>query len=607
MNFTKTLIISVIVTVTFGILLTSNIAIVKYSVTENTQVESFLFENYTENDNFEDDITEIEKVSAPNAVTEVLGWELGDQQSNIGVPYISGGITAVCVGLAENVAVLVETVSLSEFPESRGNSIADMFQRLVYDPTEAVYGIPRESQIFPGSHDLVLVLIDELYHTEWSGIGGVYGGQYNGYEQISARVDIDWRTVTHEYQHCIYNHVSDYNRERWFNEGMAEFWPNYLGIQTTNRCADHFMEEVEDSQNIPLLEWSRNLGAGQESGSYGISFMFVFYVYEHFGIDFIRTLIEETNMTFYEAINHHLPLYGYPDMDFRDVFFNFEIANRLNEQSIDPMWGYKYTNFFIQYDTKVYASDLPVIDHQFNTHHWAAENHEVGLSNPAFAALKYTFNGSSSGDFDAHVIGSSYYNSSNIKKVVSQMTIDPVTQDGELIFILPEKVSNVYFLVANANGPEEGIDISDQELKNSLRDSSTLSIETFDPGLVGTINTLDYADRAFTVTADVNWDLETTLVENDLAPHVVLYDADGEFAFNLQGYLSYNAASDSWNGTLQLTEDIKSGDYVIKLFVRGVELDTLEGKVTGSSAPGFLFVQIFFTTIFAVLWKKRKN
>ena len=388
---------------------------------------------------------------------------------------------------------------------------------------------------------------------------------------------------------------------------MSEFWPNFLTLETTNRCSERFMEALESGygQNIPLMEFAPD-GSPFYSASYGMSFAFVFYIYEQFGIDFVRTVLEDSNLSVAQAIDHQLPLFGYPDMDFRDVFFNFQMTLRLNKEEFDPKWGYHGLNIYVPVGETDNAVSLPV-DVNLDVFHWAGESHSLNVNNPSFAALKYTFNGSSSGDFDVHVIGSSYYNYSYTEEYVSKMRINNDTQNGELVFILPEKVAYVYINVANANGPDYGYDVVNSEVYAELRDSASIHIETFNPGLVGTIDSLEYIDRTFTVTATVDWDLESTLEDNDLAPHVVLYDADGEFAFNLQAYLSYNAATESWNGTLDLTEDIKSGDYAIKLFVRGVELDTSEGKVTGSSAPSFLFLSLSLAFISLFLIRRRKD
>ena len=186
------------------------------------------------------------------------------------------------------------------------------------------------------------------------------------------------------------------------------------------------------------------------------------------------------------------------------------------------------------------------------------------------------------------------------------MTINNDTQDGELVFILPAKVAYVYINVANANGPDYGYDLADTAALNLARDSVSVQIEEYDPELVGAINTIDYNDRNFNITAEVDWNLDTTLLENDIAPHVVLYDADGEFAFNLQNYLTWDEESGEWVGQLNISEDIKAGKYIIKLFIGGVELDSVEGSVSGASAPGFLFFSLSLALATLIFIRKKK-
>ena len=66
------------ITATFCILITSNIALIQYSVTEKTQVESFLYDQYTEFDISEETIDNIEttvKLNSPDQDEEILGWK----------------------------------------------------------------------------------------------------------------------------------------------------------------------------------------------------------------------------------------------------------------------------------------------------------------------------------------------------------------------------------------------------------------------------------------------------------------------------------------------------------------------------------------------------
>ena len=578
------------------LILFSNITIANSTIQEN----KLTIKNIDYFNNNSRNIKDIAEKSIQDE--ELLGWQLGDQQTNI----IASGftITAICVGISDNVVVLIESTLLDQFTEVRGNNIAEDIQNRIYDPTAVNLGTPKESNDYPGCHAVAIIIVDSSErYIAWSSAYNY--GQSNGYEAICIKENVDLVSITTRYLFCVYRNLRNDITDLWFIEGIAALWPNFLGIQTTNRCSDAVMDSIDTSggQNTALLEFMLS-GTALGPISYGISFVFAFYLYEQFGIEFIRAVILDNNLSITQSITKQLPLFNFENLVFKDVFLNFEMALRLNDETYNPKWGFHGLNLNIPTFSQDSASSLP-LDYNIQLQHWAGKSHMLSISNPSFNALKYRFNGSSEGDFDVHVIGSSYYNSTNIKKVVSEMTIDPETQDGELIFILPEKASNVFLNIANANGPENGSIIYTVEEYSNLRDSASFQIETFDSGLVGTIDSLEYDDKVFTVTASVDWDLDTKLEDNDLAPHVVLYDADGEFAFNLKTYLTFNDLTEKWEGQLEISDDIKSGDYVIKLFVRGVELDSEESTVTGSSAPSFLFLSLSFAFICLVSVRRR--
>ena len=93
-------------------------------------------------------------------------------------------------------------------------------------------------------------------------------------------------TVTHEHQHLIQFHV-DGNERRWFNEGLSQlaehlngFHPRYVG--------DYNLIDFLNDPDLPLGGWSF---AGADIGRhYGASYLFLVYLYEQFGLEFIQTV-----------------------------------------------------------------------------------------------------------------------------------------------------------------------------------------------------------------------------------------------------------------------------------------------------------------------------
>lgn len=92
-------------------------------------------------------------------------------------------------------------------------------------------------------------------------------------------------TLAHEHQHLIQYHV-DGNEQRWFNEGLSQlaehlngFHPRYVG--------SYNMIDYLDNTDLSLNGWSN----GYDMGSYyGSAYLFMVYLYEQFGLEFIRAL-----------------------------------------------------------------------------------------------------------------------------------------------------------------------------------------------------------------------------------------------------------------------------------------------------------------------------
>ena len=130
----KTIIIVSMALMILSFMTFSNIAVIQGVTQENTNLIEFLRQFNTVDVNNEEIV--VNKITVTEKIvqdTVVLGWEIEDQQSGINVPGFT--ITGVCVGIYENTVVLVESTLLSEYPVSRGNSIAEDFQTKIYTPT----------------------------------------------------------------------------------------------------------------------------------------------------------------------------------------------------------------------------------------------------------------------------------------------------------------------------------------------------------------------------------------------------------------------------------------------------------------------------------------
>jgi immune inhibitor A len=86
----------------------------------------------------------------------------------------------------------------------------------------------------------------------------------------------------HEFQHMIHWNL-DRNEDTWVNEGFSEMIEHLLGYQMGG--FDYLYSRNTD---IPLLRWPSEVGSAGEH--YGQAFLFMTYLYNRLGTDFIRSL-----------------------------------------------------------------------------------------------------------------------------------------------------------------------------------------------------------------------------------------------------------------------------------------------------------------------------
>jgi immune inhibitor A len=118
--------------------------------------------------------------------------------------------------------------------------------------------------------------------------------QSNGHEMFYISADgVDLSSnyiesvLAHEFQHMVHWNV-DRNEETWVNEGFSELVEIILGYEIGG--FDYLFTQKTD---IPLLHWPAEPGtAGQH---YGQVFLFMTYLYDRFGWDFMHALAVNTS------------------------------------------------------------------------------------------------------------------------------------------------------------------------------------------------------------------------------------------------------------------------------------------------------------------------
>ncbi len=132
-------------------------------------------------------------------------------------------------------------------------------------------------------------------------------------------------TLAHEHQHLLQFYV-DGNERRWLNEGLSQlaehlngFDPQAIGIANVSRflaAPDHYLSGwLFDDRDV-----ARN---------YGAAYLFLVYLYEQFGLDFIKAVATSEHDGLASIQTALAGLDGAPDVD--AVFADWILANLLDD------------------------------------------------------------------------------------------------------------------------------------------------------------------------------------------------------------------------------------------------------------------------------------
>ena len=126
--------------------------------------------------------------------------------------------------------------------------------------------------------------------------------------------------LSHELQHAIHWH-GDPTEETWVNEGLAEVAVTVAGYRPSSQGA--FLR----SPTTSLVNWPADSAT---SLHYGAAFLFFRYLTSHYvPTGGLKLLVEEQSDGI-SGVNSYLARRGY-DLDFRDIFKDWIIANYLDE------------------------------------------------------------------------------------------------------------------------------------------------------------------------------------------------------------------------------------------------------------------------------------
>lgn len=237
---------------------------------------------------------------------------------------------------------------------SQCDEIREAFDSDIYPKGTELAGNPDGTLGDIDGDPRVTVYIGPFFEKSGGLLGGFYEamndleGTYSNYREM-VFIDVDRPvaeaicTITHEFNHLIwFNHEMD---EAYFLlEGLANLAIQYTGYRSTivEEQVRRFTESPQDS----LLYFNIIADNYYWDVSYGQSYLFVTYLYERFGTDFIRSLVSipEDGAV---AVDVALSNGGY-NLSFNDVYLDWIVACTLNNPEIyGGIYGFTSENHTI--------------------------------------------------------------------------------------------------------------------------------------------------------------------------------------------------------------------------------------------------------------------
>jgi len=314
--------------------------------------------------------------------------------------------------------IYVDSTVGGAFSDGYLQNLSAEFDNHIWTVDTDVFGTPGCSTI-----DIYIYPID--------GAGGV-GGYFNGGNALYAdSSDTSWldEILAHELQHLIHDY-KDNREDLWVNEGCAD-----MAIQL---CYGFFNNTTSLSSHIKFFQSSpdNDLTVFQNQlYDYGSAYAFLSYFHEHFGGNStIRALVADRARGA-TGFNNRLAGTG---QNFTAVFRNWTVANFMNNQTIDPAYG--YTNLTIKVDASR-VGNYP-LSMNGSVQRWAADYYNFTAEG---AELEIDFNGSDSAPLEVWLglLGNGANNSS-----VQKMALDPKRDGFAVIPGLGIDISGVVMVVS---------------------------------------------------------------------------------------------------------------------------------------------------------------
>ena len=290
-------------------------------------------------------------------------------------------VASTCRGIGNNCYVFVENTSWTSGKVNQAvvDSVINEFDnKTPANPNKGVYQTDVDTFGNPPNIDNDPHIIIEILDIKdgYNGTGGWVAGYFNPSNEIeqlqsnlaemyymdcnptnlttSDGLEVALETCAHEFQHMINWNYHQTNPELTFiNEGLSMFAEVNCGYPPS------FQSLYANEPNHYLFDW-RGSNSTLVLNDYARAQRFFMYWASQFGTGIFKNIVQD-NLTGLNGLTHVLSSTN-QTVNFTQLFENWEIANKLNNTSVNPAYGYLYPALPSSYSKTFYIPTVSETD-----------------------------------------------------------------------------------------------------------------------------------------------------------------------------------------------------------------------------------------------------
>lgn len=289
-------------------------------------------------------------------------FSVGDQKSWYTYDMVNDDfdlIPSTCRAVGEHCYIFVEdSIWNDRITQDGVDSVRIAFDsKTPADPNKGIYEMDVETFGNPPDIDndpkIIIFILDIL--DGYDGSGGYVAGYFHSWNETNGSrsneaeiyyLDADpadltsayglqngMSTTAHEFQHMIHFNYDQYEKT-FVNEGLS------LIAEVVSGFAMREQSSYLANTNVDLFHWDSD----NALPDYSRAALFTLYLYEQIGGDVLKQIVQNTGtgITGYNTgFNNTTPS---TSLRFDGILQNWFLANIIGDVSIDPAWGYNYSN-----------------------------------------------------------------------------------------------------------------------------------------------------------------------------------------------------------------------------------------------------------------------